>query len=66
MRLGSLNDLLVGTPVVEHVVKGLLSVDLLPSEASVAGLAHFSQQLIQLLTSVAVNVDGIDEYTILE
>ena len=59
-------DVVVGTPVVEHIIEGLHGVDLLPSHREVAGLAHLCKQFVQLLSRVAVHMHSVDENAVLE
>ena len=53
------SDIVVSLPVVEHVVKLFLCVNLLPSHALVAELAHLFKQLVQFFASVPVHVHGV-------
>ena len=63
---GRHRDLVVGSPVVQHVVKVLLSVDLCPRHRSVARLSHFFKQLIELFASISVHMDSVDELALIE
>ena len=62
---GRLCDLVVGAPVVEHVIEVLLSVDLLPRHGLVAGLSHFFKQLVELLASIPVYMHCVDELALI-
>ena len=60
------SDILVGWPVVKHTVQVLRGVDFIPSHSLVTILAHLFKQLIELLTWVSMNIDGVDELTLIE
>ena len=59
-------DVVVGIPVVQHVVKILLSINLIPRHSLVSILSHFLHELVKLLAGVPVHVDSVDELAILE
>ena len=64
--LRSDGDIMIGLPVVQHVIKLALSVQLLPSHVLVAELAHLLEQFIQLFALIPVHVHCVDENVVLE